>query len=150
MSAERYYQKPKPLQTDDAIFWIDPHLQSEFRVSMEIERDAYPGTQRAILGERDGRNRALQRMIPREWAGVTTADEIEHDKDHFLTIYRRRAFEQPGYERIEEWRVPAHITEFRIAPQGKPIIVLPLRRLSYHGQRVRGALHDGVLYVILD
>jgi len=145
---EQWIERPKPLTTDDAIFWIDPHLQSEYRVAMEIERDAYPGTQRAILGARDERNRELQRMIPREWAGVTTADEIERDTQHFLTIYRRRAFEQPGYERIEVWRAPSHITEFRIAPQGKPIITLSLRRLSYYSQRVLGVLHDGVLYVV--
>lgn len=144
------YQKPKPLQTDDAIFWIEPHLRSEYYVSLEIERDAQPGTQRAILGERDRRNRELQRMIPREWVGVTTVDEIEHDKDRFLTIYRRRAFEQPGYERIETWRAPAHVIELRIAPQGAPIVSLDLRRLSYHGDAVRGALHDGVLYVVND
>lgn len=137
-----------PLQTDPGIYWLMPHLVSEYSVSMELEVDALPSTQRAMRGMRDERNRDLLTQIPRAWAGTTTTDEIERRRDEYRTIYRRRAFEQPAWTRIEVFRAPHPMTTFRIAPQGRPIVTLDLRRLSYRGEVAAGALHDGVLYVV--
>ena len=139
----------RALQTSPGIYWLVPHLVTEYSVSMELEADAHPSTRRAMLGMRDERNQELLTKIPRTWAGVTTTDEIERRRDEYRTIYRRRAYEQPAWTRVEVYRMPHPMTTFRIAPQGKPIIDLELRRLSYLGDPALGALHDGVLYVVL-
>jgi hypothetical protein len=136
----------EPLQTSSTIYWLEPYLQSDYSVSLEVERDVYP---RALAVMRDERNQEILAHIPRDWAAHVTDDEIIRRSDEFRTIYRRRAFECPAYRRIEVYRVSHQMTTFRIAPQGRPIITLTLRQLWYAGERATGALHDDVLYVVL-
>lgn len=136
------FEKPTPLQYDVAIYWLLPYAYVECGISMNMVHDP-----RAMTMLEEELQHALQREVP--WSHYVTRDTSTDDNLAYQRVYRRCAYEQPGYTRIEVWRMSDQTTQFRLAPQGGNTVLLDLRPLSYHGEQVRGVLHDGVLYVVL-
>lgn len=142
---DRYatFTRPEPLQHDAAIYWLDSAVFAEYAVSLlRHERDRWAA--RSVV------DAELRRAIAAEapWAHYSTTDETRDDAERDIRFHRRVAYEQPGYREVTRWRAPSSLMDLRLPAKGHEVVTLPLRRLSYHGEVVRAALHDGVLHVI--
>lgn len=137
------FERPKPILHDPAIYWLEPSVYAESSVSYELRGE--PMILQMLAAELEHQlTAAIQHEVL--WAHYTTRDEQEDDDLGYRRIHRRRAFEQPGYTEIVEYQAQHPIQRLMIPVDG--IVTLDLRRLMYHGERLSGALHDGVLYVV--
>lgn len=135
--------KPPALTYDPAIYWLVPHVYAECSASLYVLQDS-PDALRWVLDELE---HTLKRGAP--WAHYTTVEQPHRDDTHpDIRIFRRHAYEQPGFTYIHQMVAPLHVYQLRLAPQGGPHITLDLRLLMYRGEEVRGALHGAELYVI--
>lgn len=141
------YTAAPPLAYHDAIYWIAPALYYEWSISRYVLRDAkFDARRHAEEGLRLAAPRLVAEKCP-DWRRYVTVPS-EHWKDDDILVLRHTLYEQPGYREIKLWRAPSNWTTFRQLDESMNVIDLPLRRLMYHGEAARGALHDDVLYVV--
>jgi hypothetical protein len=143
-----YYTVPPPLTYHEAIYWETPAIYSEWSISPEV---LYPPdiaySVRACVTE-NLRIVAAEEMAKQcpNWLHYTTVvSECERD---YMIIVRHTLYEQPGYHEIKLFRAPPEQTTYRKMDDQHNVVDLFLRRLMYYGAQVRGALHDGTLYVV--
>jgi len=142
-----YYTPPPPLTYHEEIYWPEPALFSEYRISWHVLHDAafdarkYVDEELRIAGAREVAKQNVG------WLRYVIVPS-ERTEDYGDLIVRHTIYEQPGYAEIKLFRAPSGWTTFRKMDDQHNVVDVPLRRLMYHGERVRGALHDGVLYVV--
>ncbi len=133
-----------PLTYDAAIYWTEPRYHCEYRIDWQVFQDT-----RFDVREHARRNlRQLAAIESKkaDWIAYTTVEDVFSEGN--TLVIRHSLYEQPGFTKIHRYAGPPHIHQFRIQPQGGPIVTLDLRRLLCHGERARGALHGTELYVI--
>lgn len=136
------------LTYDNAIYWLNPFCYAEYRVDWHVMRDAAFDIQ-AYVQEQLRRTGATEMAKMHDgWLRYTTIADERNEGD--MTIFRHTLYEQPGFTEIKLLRAPNEWVVFRrFDDTTHQVVELPLRRLMYRGERVRGALHDNVLYVVL-
>ena len=133
---------PLPLCYDPSIYWIDPYLKVDCRVSLDVERDVRVS---ALLHQEmiAQLSHATLEVVRGKWVHYATTERTYDNDQGYYRTYERRIYECIGFRDTQTYLVPyiPTLTRRTLSADANTTIDLVVRSLMWYDRRMFGALH---------